>query len=215
MNKTHPKILLVEGQQELRTIPELMEANGIDWGTRNNPVVYIRDCKGYGNLVDSEAISTELKASKLSALGIIVDADDRPLERWQSLRNACLSSIPDLPKNPPEEGIIYTTPANIKFGVWLMPDNKMCGMLETFLTYLIPDGNNELWELAKETAKHAKSQGASFKEPHFDKANIYTWLAWQNPPGRQLHQAIMERILDPNHPNSVKFVNWFKNLYDL
>jgi hypothetical protein len=48
-----------------------------------------------------------------------------------------------------------------------------------------------------------------------DKADIYTWLAWQNPPGRQLHQAIMERILAPSHPDAQKFGNWFKTLYGL
>jgi hypothetical protein len=54
-----------------------------------------------------------------------------------------------------------------------------------------------------------------YVDTHCDKANIYTWLAWQNPPGRQLHQAIIERILNPQHPNAQKFVKWFKNLYGL
>ena len=54
-----------------------------------------------------------------------------------------------------------------------------------------------------------------FKDTHIDKANIYTWLAWQNPPGRQIHQAIMERILNPQHPKAQVFITWFKNLYDL
>ncbi|MFM7603034.1 MAG: DUF3226 domain-containing protein, partial [Pseudanabaena sp.] len=38
---------------------------------------------------------------------------------------------------------------------------------------------------------------------------------WQNPPGRQLHQAVMEKIFDPQHPNAQKFVKWFKDLYEL
>ena len=58
---------------------------------------------------------------------------------------------------------------------------------------------------------------APFKQVHIDKANIYTWLAWQNEPGRQLHQAIKERILNPNYPDpkAEAFFHWFKNLYDL
>ncbi len=35
----------------------------------------------------------------------------------------------------------------------------------------------------------ARSLGAPCIEAHVSKANIYTWLAWQDPPGRQLHQA--------------------------
>jgi hypothetical protein len=215
MAEVHPNVLLVEGKQDLRVIPELMEANGINWGTRKKPVVFIRDYDDYQNLIDPDIISTELQASGLSALGIMLDADENPLQRWQSIRNSCLRSISDLPESLPEEGLIHGTPDRIRFGVWLMPDNKMGGMLETFLSYMIPTGNEILWEFAQEAAQSAQSKGASFIESHFDKANIYTWLAWQHPPGRQLHQAVIEKILHPSHPNAQPFVSWFKGLYQL
>ena len=134
MAEIHPKILLVEGTQDRLVIPELMEANGVNWRVNNAKVVYIHASGGYQNLADPDVISAQLKASRLSALGIMIDADYSPLERWQSIRNASLKSIPDLPETLPEEGLIHTTPNGIKFGIWMMPDNKMCGMLETFLT---------------------------------------------------------------------------------
>jgi hypothetical protein len=215
MAEIHSKVLLVEGRQDVRVIPELIEANGVNWGTKKNPVVKIRDCDGYQKLVDQDIISTELKASGLSVLGIMIDADENPSRRWQSIRNVILKSIPDIPETLPENGLIHILPGGIKLGIWMMPDNKMRGMLETFLAYMIPVGNEVLWQFAQTTAQEAKTQGAEFTDFHLDKANIYTWLAWQNPPGRQLHQAIMERIFDPNHPNAQKFVNWFINLYEL
>lgn len=215
MAEIHPRVLLVEGKQDVRVIPELIEANGVNWGTRKSPIVYIRDYDGYQKLVDPDVIATELQASGLSALGIVIDADDNPLGRWRSIRSACLKSIPDIPDTLPEDGLIHSTPNGIKFGIWIMPDNKMRGMLETFLTYLIPIENETLWQFAQEVAQEAKSKGAVFTEPHLDKANIYTWLAWQDPPGRQLHQAIMERILNPKHPNAQSFVTWFRTLYSL
>ncbi len=215
MAEIHSKVLLVEGKQDTRVIPELIEANGVNWGTRKKPIVYIRDYEGYSDLVDPDVIATELQASELSALGIIVDADDNPSQRWQSIRNACLKSIPDLPETLSENGLIHITSQGIKFGIWIMPDNKLQGMLETFLTYIIPTEHETLWQFVQEVTKEAKNKGSTFKTNHLDKANIYTWLAWQNPPGRQLHQAIMERILNPNHPNSQSFVTWFKTLYDL
>lgn len=211
----HQKILLVEGKQDVRVIPQIIEANGIPWGDRKNPIVYIRDYDGYQNLIDPDVISTELQASGLSALGIMIDADDQPDGRWQGLRNVSLKSIPDLPENLPEDGLIHITADGIKFGVWLMPDNQMDGMLETFLSYLIPPENALLWEFAQEVAQEAKTKGATFTDAHLDKANIYTWLAWQNPPGRQLHQALMEHILNPTHPNAQRFVTWFRCLYGL
>jgi hypothetical protein len=76
MADTHQKVLLVEGKQDVRVIPELIEANGVNWGTRKSPVVYIRDYDGYQKLVDPDVISTELQASGLSVLGIMIDADD-------------------------------------------------------------------------------------------------------------------------------------------
>jgi hypothetical protein len=215
MTEIHSKVLLVEGKQDLRVIPYLIEANGVPWGTRKKPIVYIRDVDGYQNLVDPDAIATELKASGLTTLGIIIDADDNPSGRWQSLRSACLKSIPDIPATLPKDGLIHTNADGIRFGIWIMPDNRICGMLETFLTYMIPTGNEILWQYAQEVTQEAKGRGAIFTDSHSDKANIYTWLAWQNPPGRQLHQAVMERILDPNHPNAQRFVTWFKTLYDL
>ncbi|NER92797.1 MAG: hypothetical protein F6J86_02895 [Symploca sp. SIO1B1] len=215
MAKRHPNLLLVEGEQEKRTIPYLIEANGIDWGTKNNPVVYIEPLGGDTNVINPLLISTELKASGRKALGLMVDADDNPFKRWQSVRNACLTAIPDIPEQLPETGLIHCLPNDIKFGVWIMPDNKMRGMLETFLAYMIPDENEPLWEYAQEAVSAAKNKNAPFIEQHIDKAHIFTWLAWQKPPGRQLHNAVMEKILDPKHPKAQTFVSWFKSLYNL
>jgi hypothetical protein len=135
--------------------------------------------------------------------------------RWASIKNACSKSINDLPDEMPEAGLICLTETGVKFGVWIMPDNNVQGMLETFLTYLIPNKSAPIWQYAQETAQEAKNRGAAFINAHRDKAYIYTWLAWQNPPGRQLHNAVMERILDPTHPKAQTFVNWFRQLYDL
>ncbi|MDJ0733891.1 MAG: hypothetical protein QNJ47_07360 [Nostocaceae cyanobacterium] len=156
-----------------------------------------------------------MKASGLTHLGLIVDADDNLSGRWESIKNACSKIIPDFPQELPKTGLIHPTNTGIKFGVWIMPDNEMRGMLETFLAYMIPDESDTLWQYAQEVVKSAKKKGANFKDVHLDKANIYTWLAWQNSPGRQLHQAIKEQILNPQHPKAQTFFNWFKDLYDL
>lgn len=209
------KKLLVEGKDDLRVIPELIEKNGIIWVAPNGkPVVYIQDCDGYEN-INADLITTELQASGLTHLGLIVDADADLSERWISIRNACLSSIPDIPEDISNTGLIHVTNTGIKFGVWIMPDNLMQGMLETFLAYMIPDESEPLWKYAQEVVEKAKDKGASFIDAHLDKAKIYTWLAWQEEPGRQLHQAIKYKILNPQHPKAQIFVNWFKVLYDL
>lgn len=214
-SKYKPRKLIVEGDQDKRVIPQLIEANGITWGeTRETSIVYI-ESYGSDQFIDETIISTELKASGRTALGLIIDADNDLSTRWTSIKNACSKSITDLPEEIPESGLICQTAAGVKFGVWIMPDNKAQGMLETFLMYLIPNENESIWQYAQEATKEAKNKGAAFINAHHDKAYIYTWLAWQDPPGRQLHNAVMERILDPTHPKAQTFVSWFRQLYDL
>ena len=221
MAKTiHPKLLLVEGSDDKRTIPELIEKNGITWELKKGvPIVQIKDCQGYTNLSDPIGIKAELAAAERSALGIILDADEEPINRWQSIRNSCRQSIPDLPDDLPATGLIHQTYSSsgnpIKFGIWMMPDNQQRGMLETFLAHLVRDEQDKLWRHAKESVQTAQDKGASWKEVHRDKANIHTWLAWQDPTGCQIHQAITQQILDPKHPRSQPFVTWFRELYGL
>jgi hypothetical protein len=103
----------------------------------------------------------------------------------------------------------------MRVGVWIMPDNSSSGMLETFLGYLVPNAQDELYVAAQRAVADARSLGAPCIEAHVSKANIYTWLAWQDPPGRQLHQAVMEQILNPSSPYAQPFVSWFRELYKL
>ncbi len=209
------KKLLVEGQDDLRVIPELIEKNGVLWGdNKKQAIVLIQDCGGYKN-IDANLISTELQASGLTNLGLVIDADEDLSARWMSIRNACLPSIPNIPEEIPETGLIHITKNRIKFGIWIMPDNQIRGMLETFLAYMIRDKDEVIWQYAQEVAKEAKNKGALFKDSYFDKAKIYTWLAWQEQPGRQMHQAIKYEILNPQHLKAQTFVTWFKSLYDL
>jgi hypothetical protein len=213
----YKNVLLVEGKDDLRTIPYLIGLNGINWGSGKNTIVHVKDCEGWKNIVKPGLISTELKADGIEVLGILLDADEYPDDRWISIRNACRNSgmISEMPDELPEKGLIIKADNNVRVGIWIMPDNKLPGMLETFLGYLLPTDTSPLWELAEETIDKAKVQGALFTEYHRDKAQIYSWLAWQNPPGMQLHLAIKERILDPQHPEAQRFVSWFRQLYQL
>jgi hypothetical protein len=68
----HKNVLLVEGVQEVRVIPELIEANGIDWGTKKNPIVYIRDNVGYlrSCTIQEKGLQKEQKCEKK---GVVVN----------------------------------------------------------------------------------------------------------------------------------------------
>jgi hypothetical protein len=212
---TCPNVLIVEGMEDLKTIPYIMESNGVIWPSPTKAPVWIEQYEGYSNILKPETIETELKASGLKVLGMIIDADENANNRWAEVRQSCLSSSLDLPEDLPQDGLIYTTATGVKFGVWMMPDNTSRGMLETFLSLMIPETSTPLWQYAQEATEEAKNQGALFIPSHTDKANIYTWLAWQRPPGQPFPYAVKDKILDPNHPKVQVFINWFKTLYSL
>ncbi len=210
----HDKVLLVEGDEDKRVIPQIVEANGVKWGDKQKEwIVEIKALGSVEKLLDKEEIGVQLKASGLKVLGIILDADESPADRWQSIRNCLIERYPDIPKQPPLFGLIH--PGEIKLGVWMMPDNKERGMLETFLQFLLPEDGKALWQFSEQSCQQAKAHGASFKDFHSDKAKIHTWLAWRNPPGRQLHNAIMERILSPSSPQAAAFMQWFRELFEV
>lgn len=210
--------LLVEGEEDLRVIPHLIEqATGLRWGERNEPkLVDIKPSGGIDKILEANYIATELKTARMHSLGVLLDADVDPIAQWQALRNRCLPLYGDFPAELPAEGLVLAPAQGVRFGAWLMPDNLQRGMLESFLLLLRPDGQNpELWEHTQLSVRQSQAHGAPWRLPHQDKALIHTFLAWQDPPGRQLHQALMQRMLDARSPAAGPFVAWFRRLFEV
>ena len=214
MPKSKVKRLLVEGAKDRRLFPYLMEKNGVDWPKENVPV-YIEDL-GRKLLTKPEA-SAYLKESGLRFLGVILDADDDAGASWRSVQGWFHEWFADMPDDIPAEGYISAPNGDgIRLGVWIMPDNQAHGMLETFLKLLVRDEDHELWAFAKSASDEAKSKHkAPFKPVHGDKAWMHTFLAWQDEPGPQLHEAVDHAILDPKSPHSQPFVAWFRKLFEV
>jgi hypothetical protein len=216
MREHNPNRLLVEGDEDRRVIPEFMEANGISWvrGPRQW-AVEIKATDGIDNLLRPGKIRTELADPTLQRLGILLDADDQPIQRWQRIHTECAGAFPDLPAAPPPEGAVVRSQEGKSLGVWLMPDNQSRGMLETFLACLVPAGGSDLWAYVQEVVAEARQRGAPYRDAHRDKAAIHAWLALQDAPGSQLHQAVLQKMLDPQSERAKPFVAWFRRLYQL
>ena len=112
----------------------------------------------------------------------------------------------------PGAGFVEPRTASIKrLGVWMMPDNAARGMMETFLLALRPSANAALLAYAESAADVARvTHEAPFPEVHRDKAIIHTWLAWQEPPGRQMHDAVKLAMLDATLHYAAPFIAWFE-----
>lgn len=206
-------LLIVEGKDDLRVVPELVEHAGVSWGPRGDEIVRIHEIDGYANL--AAQLRAQLKNAGMVRVGIIVDANSDPAARWQSL-SATLAPECALPAAAPPTGFIAPqTSSKKRLGVWMMPDNAARGMMETFLLALRPAANAPLLAHVEGAADTARLHGAPFSAAHRDKALIHTWLAWQEPPGRQLHDAVKQAMLDASLPYAGPFVAWFKQLYEL
>ena len=203
----------MEGATECRVIPHLMEANGIAWKPEGVPVVHIESNNGVDQLLKRGVIGSELAASGLEALGVVIDANGDASKRWSQIRNRCRNEFDGLPDEIPEGGLKVDHRDGPRFGVWIMPDNRFCGMLEDFLIGLVPEEQGDLYGLARSCVAEAARNNASFKDAHARKAELHTWLAWQDEPGPQLHEAVKHRVLDPQKPESRAFVDWFRRLF--
>lgn len=203
------KVLLVEGPDDKAVVDALIRGSAID--PSNSIEVRAKD--GYETL--RRSLRTEVVASGLSHIGIVVDADASAPDRWRSLADALRPRLAQpLPANPGSaKGWIGATEKGVRLGIWLMPDNLRPGMLEDFLLALEPDG--WLQAEARDAIARLPAQEPRFRDAHLSKAVLHTWLAWRDPPGRPIRQAALQRWFDPARPACTGFLEWVGSTFDL
>ena len=131
MPSTISRKLLVEGNTDKRVIPFLMEANGVEWEKSGEPVVCIAPYGSVDELLKPGVVEAELRASRLEALGLMVDANGDAFDRWNRIRSLCHDEFEHLPDRIPRGELEIVHPeSDVRFGVWIMPDNRFSGMLE-------------------------------------------------------------------------------------
>ncbi|MDR1958533.1 MAG: hypothetical protein LBQ54_05765 [Planctomycetaceae bacterium] len=200
------KKLLVEGNDDQHVIWALCDRRQI---TGAFDVV---DCEGINNLLRQFPIRLKLPTDKINTLGIIVDADIDLKNRWDSIRNILQNNGFAVPDKLPSEGLIITHPENgKKVGVWIMPNNNLNGMLEDFITFLIPQ-DDKLLPVVDETLKRIERDRLNHCK-HQSKVKIYTWLAWQEEPGKPLGQSITMKYLTTDEETCLKLMDWLKKLF--
>jgi hypothetical protein len=207
------KVLLVEGKNDLYSVWGIMQAF-VPW-PEDEPPVNIKDRGSVDAVLDPDRLLALINSSKTHALGVMIDANTRFIERYRSFRQTCLPYFPDIPEQMPHGGLVVSN-VHQRLGLWIMPDNNSAGYLEGFLAGLIPANSQELWAHAIESANNAKARlGAPYREIHAVKAHFYTWLAWQDTPGRPPGETIKKGHLDARAASVRTFVEWFLRLYQL
>ncbi|MHB0992279.1 MAG: DUF3226 domain-containing protein [Burkholderiales bacterium] len=210
-------VLLVEGKDDLYAIAELM-GHYTPWSQRKESApVKIKDLEGVEKLLDRALISAELKSHNLKNIGVVIDANDTFQTRWDTLKRLFITEFPDIPNALPTNGLICQNSDGQQLGIWIMPNNSSPGMLETFLSTFITedDAQKAIWQHAINANSHAKTLGAPYRDVHLHKAQIHTWLAWQDTPGDAFGTALVKKTLNPSSPSAAIFVEWFMQLFKL
>lgn len=199
--------LLVEGNDDAEVFYHLLKHHRI------HERITIIDKKGIHNLLTT--LNDELIRSGLERLGIVVDADTDLAARWQSLRDKLLrSGYIAVPAIPDANGSIIEQVEQPTVGVWLMPDNRVPGMLEDFISFLVPEGD-VLWPMAGDILQKVIEVDCRFPLIQTIKAHLHTWLAWQEEPGKPMGQAITKRYLKAEAVHAQQLIVWIRQLFDL
>lgn len=214
-------ILLVEGPDDAHVLRSLFGYYHIPCVHRGRPeydqappsLIEIREYDGVGELL--KAFGVELKRSGDRRLGIVIDADDNLADRWRSLRDRLTQAgYTGMPRVSRSDGTIIEQDEKFPVGLWLMPNNQLPGMLEDFVSLLVPPGGL-LWPVAERTLQEVIATERRFPEVHQRKARIHTWLAWQQEPGKPMGVAITARYLDPSASQAQQFIDWVRRLFVL
>ncbi|WP_143103780.1 DUF3226 domain-containing protein [Methylobacterium gossipiicola] len=197
--------LLVEGADDQHVIWALLKHHNVQENFR------VEEKKGIDNLF--KALPVLIKGSEIESVAIVIDADAEAESRWAKIKaSLARTGYTSCPDTPPKEGLVLDEENLPRFGAWIMPDNSLSGMLEDFISCLVPTGD-KLWVHAVQTLDQIPEDMLRFKKPHTRKAQIHTWLAWNEEPGTPMGLAITKKWLDPEADSAKPFLAWIRNMF--
>lgn len=197
-------LLLVEGPDDEHVLYALAVAHAL-------PQTFaVKSLGGVDKLFDD--LRVRLKARNERRLALVLDADESLATRWQAIGQRVEEAFPGrFPAEPAPGGTIVALDPELTFGVWVMPDNVLPGILETFLAFLVPPDDALLPRVDALLASLGANQ--RFPDVRLPKARLHAWLALQNEPGKPLGQAITARYLDASCAGAGAFVAWLRAMF--
>jgi hypothetical protein len=227
-------LLFVEGPDDVNVFFHFMRAHNFEIckkDEKEDEKVQIIGKNGVESLIDSLKIILKIQDTERAEdrIGVVVDADadsdedhKEDLEpnaglvrRWQRLRDLLIETgYTDVPNQPNQKGTIVGQYQSDKptVGVWLMPDNQVPGKLENFVHFLLPE-DDILWERAFDVVKNIPEEARKFKRKDEIKAQVHTWLAWQEEPGKPIGLAITMKYLKATAPQAADILAWLRLLF--
>lgn len=204
-------LLYVEGKDDVSVINALLLRHGLD---TEHGRKYLRIQSQDSVELLLQNMPDAIRNATDRPVGFVVDIDIPVVDRWTQVRARLSQAGLDAPKACPTEGYIAQLPNySYPIGVWLMPDcTTDHQMMEHLLATLVPPGD-ALWSHAKSSVATARTLGSKFKDVHLIKAEIHTWIAWQESPGLALGAAVNAAFFRDDSVQAIAFLRWLKRLF--
>jgi len=209
--------LFVEGSDDLYVVIELVKAHGIAWTGSDGRIPYAPRSEGHPGALRRAEAAVKGQSERV---GLIVDGDEDPAARWAEVCRGFAAKLePEeldalaLPATYPAGGFVGSPRQGHWLGIWIMPDGRQPGAIESFVQPLLP--GDRLWDHAIHATLEARQHGAGFADKDRLKAQLRTWLAWQAQPGVPYGQAIRSGYLRHDSPAAAALVDWFRRVYGL
>jgi len=200
------KKLFVEGNDDQHVVWALCEKFKV------SETFDVINCEGIDKL--NEQIPVRFKQSGIDTLGIIIDADTEIKNRWTFLKGLLSAQGFKVPDGLPSTGLVLRNESNISVGVWIMPNNNLNGMLEDFISFLVPKGD-KLLPIVNSTLDDIEKQKLNKYSPiHKSKAVIHSWLSWQEDPGTPMGLGITKRYLTTDEETCLLLIKWLDELFN-
>lgn len=160
----------------------------------------------------------QLEDGTTEKLAVVVDADS--LVNGGGFQKACdrVGRIVqpagfDLAPGKSADGLVFENSDGLAdLGLWVMPNNADEGMLEDWIKQCLHPGEDALYQHAG-TSIDAIPGGPKFKPLHRTKAEVATWLAWQEKPGHGLYNAAKPDLLNTSAPLFAGLHAWLTHVF--
>ena len=206
--------LHVEGADDRHVVMHLLQRHGLLDHANEGTFLQIHDVGGRRALLDGirPAVSTGTDRS----VGFIIDTNSSIESTWASVSNRLREVAVDVPNEIPRDGFVGTSSTyQARVGVWLMPDNRRDGNLESFLAELARATTPRILQHAEAATGEAITLGAEVPTTAFTKAVLHAWLAWQPTPGLPYGAAIGAHFFRHDTTTAARFIAWYRRLFDL
>lgn len=158
----------------------------------------------------------------IKRLGLVIDADfhstdkgfDEALSRVKKILNSKDYEVKTPGRNPSSGFLFKHRDGLPDFGLWIMPDNTQDGIIEDFIKRSIVSTDSSLFNRASKVV--ATLPEPKFKPIHISKAEVATWMAWQQMPGQKLAGTVGkegQELIDFTNGLPKFFLEWLKLVY--